>query len=47
MALAVAREDEGFMKFQRKLYDDFNERTRLECKMTAKIMDYDLKNHME
>lgn len=35
------------MQFQKKVYDDFNERTRLECKMAAKIFDYDLKSHLE
>ena len=47
MALKVARQDENFMNFQKKVYDDFNERTRLECKMAAKIFDYDLKSHLE
>ena len=47
MALSVARQDEGFMQFQRKVYDEFNERTRLECKMAAKVFDYDLKAHLE
>jgi hypothetical protein len=47
MALKVARQDENFMNFQKKVYDDFNERTRLECKMAAKIYDYDLKSHLE
>ena len=30
MALKLAREDEAFMRFQKKVYDDFNEATRLE-----------------
>lgn len=47
MALKAARQDENFMTFQKKVYDDFNERTRLECKMAAKIFDYDLKSHLE
>lgn len=47
MALKAARTDENFMAFQKKVYDDFNERTRLECKMAAKIFDYDLKAHLE
>lgn len=47
MALKVARQDENFMAFQKKVYDDFNERTRLECKMAQKIFDYDLKSHLE
>ena len=47
MALTVARQDEGFMNFQKKTYDDFNEVTRLEIKMAAKIFDYDLKSHLE
>lgn len=47
MALRVAREDRGFMNFQKKVYDELNERTRLECKMAARIPDYDLKNHLE
>ena len=47
MQLQSAQSDEGFMQFQKKVYDDFNERTRLECKMAAKIFDYDLKSHLE
>ena len=46
MVLKVARQDQAFMQFQKKVYDDFNERTRLECKMAAKIFDYDLKDHL-
>ena len=46
MSLKVAREDEFFMRFQKKVYDDFNEKTRLECKMAEKIFDYDLKDHL-
>jgi hypothetical protein len=30
MALKVARTDEAFMKFQKQVYDEFNERTRIE-----------------
>lgn len=47
MELKTAREDEGFMRHQKKIYDDFNEKTRLECKMASKIFDYDLKAHLE
>jgi hypothetical protein len=47
MALRVAREDEGFMVFQKKVYDEFNERTRMELKMASKLFDYDLKSHLE
>ena len=35
------------MQFQKKIYDDFIEVTRLEIKMAAKIFDYDLKSHLE
>ena len=47
MALQAAREDEDFMQFQKKIYDDFTEVTRLEIKMASKIFDYDLKGHLE
>ena len=47
MALSTAREDENFMNFQKKIYDDFAEVTRLEIKMAQKIPDYDLKSHLE
>ena len=47
MVLKVAREDEGFMRHQKKIYDEFNEKTRLECKMAQKMQDCDLKAHLE
>ena len=47
MALKIAREDEAFMSFQKKIYDDFNEQTRLETLTAAKITDVDLKAHLE
>ena len=47
MELQAAREDQGFMAYQKKIYDSFNEKTRLECKMALKISDYDLKAHLE
>ena len=47
MALKVAREDEGFMRFQKKVYDDFNEATRLEIVTASALFDYDLKAHLE
>jgi hypothetical protein len=47
MALKVARTDEAFMTFQKQVYDEFNERTRIEQKMAAKIFDYDLRSHLE
>ena len=47
MELAAAQNDEAFIKFQKQAYANANERTRLECKMAAKIFDYDLKSHLE
>lgn len=47
MSLKVAREDENFMKFQKKVYDDFNEQTRLETVTAVKLPDVDLKTHLE
>ena len=47
MALKVARNDQHFINFQKKIYDDFQELTRLECKMAAKLFDYDLKDHLD
>ena len=47
MALKVARQDEQFINFQKNLYHQFTERTRLECKMAERIPDYDLKTHLQ
>ena len=47
MKLEVAKNDDQFVLYQKKVYDDFNEKTRLEVKMAAKLFDYDLKAHLE
>jgi hypothetical protein len=43
----VAKDDENFVRYQKKVYEDYNEKTRLEVKMSAKLFDYDLKSHLE
>ena len=47
MKLDVARNDDQFVLYQKKVYEDLNEKTRLEVKMAAKLFDYDLKAHLE
>jgi hypothetical protein len=47
LELQVAKDDENFVLYQKKVYEDYNERTRLEVKMAAKLFDYDLKSHLE
>ena len=47
MQLEAAQNDENFIKFQKNLFNEYNEKTRLECKMSVKIFDYDLKSHLE
>lgn len=47
MALKVARDDRGFMKTQKKIYNRLNEETRLEAEASEKLPDLDLKAHME
>ena len=47
MQIESIRKDENFITHQQKIYSEFNERTRLEVKMVAKMFDYDLKSHIE
>ena len=47
MQLQVAKDDENFVLYQKKVYEEHNEKTRLEVKMSAKLFDYDLKAHLE
>ena len=46
MALEVARKDEGYIAFQKKVFADFNAQTRAECDKAAKFFDVDLKDHL-
>jgi hypothetical protein len=47
LELQVAKDDENFVLYQKKVYEDCNEKTRLEVKMASKLFDYDLKSHLE
>ena len=47
MNVKVVREDEKYVTYQKKMYNDFNEKTRMEVKMAEMIFDYDLKAHLE
>ena len=47
MQLSSAKDDENFIIYQKKVYENANEKTRLEVKMAAKLFDYDLKSHLE
>ena len=47
MQIDSIRLDENFLAHQKKIYSEFNEKTRMEVKMVAKMFDYDLKSHIE
>jgi len=47
MALEVARKDENYIAFQKKIFAGFNAQTRVECEKAEKFFDVDLKDHLE
>ena len=46
MTIKSIREDEKYVAYQKQLFEEYNEKSRLEVKMARRLSDYDLRDHL-